>query len=506
MDNLHKTMLALCPAGIACHRSICDNLGNPLDYEFVEVNPAFEAITGFRAETIIGKRITEIFPDDQFNWLSQYPAVASGGNREYQRYCGSSKRWYKVNVYSPSPNHFATVITDVTEEVKALALAKQKAEEAAAAKAQFLANMSHELRTPLNSIIGMADLLSETQLTDTQWEFIRVFKTAGQTLLNLVDDILDISKMDSGKLELESQPFNLPELVSKTVELMSVRAAQKNLAYACSIDPQLPEWVRGDQERLQQVLLNLLGNAIKFTDRGRVSVQVSSIEEITNSPNEVGLLFAISDTGQGIPKDSLRHIFDEFYQVDSSLTRVNQGSGLGLAISKKLVNLMGGSIWVESVLGEGSTFYFTVRPEEAATAHVLDRYRHDLSGASPLKILLVEDSQDNRFIIQHYMKTTPHELDIAVNGQMAVAKAESSQYDLILMDIQMPVMDGYTATKEIRAWEASNAKQPVPIVALTAYSLEEEVKKMLSSGFDAHLSKPIKKATLLNYIGQYATA
>ena len=503
------SLIKQCPAGFACHKSICDDNGVPVDYEFVETNSAFDRLTGIMGKDIIGKTISEVladFPIERHNWFNGYADIAHGGTKEFEQYVNPLNRWCKVTFFPLERNYFATFITESPqrqtpekEAEQALTAAKEQAKAATKAKSQFLSNMSHEMRTPLNSIIGMADLLAETPLSSTQKEYIQTFKRAGETMLSLVDDILDVSKTGSGSIRFVSSPFNLPEVLAKTAELMSERAAKKNLVLSYKIDPALPSWVSGDQERLGQILHNLIDNAIKFSDGGNIIVNVGPIkpgQEINNCHDGTGLLFSVSDTGPGIPAESLTEIFEEFYQVDSTSTRQHKGSGLGLSISKKLVNLMYGDIWVDSTLGKGSTFYFTAWFKDPN----LNPRQEEIASPKPLKVLLVEDSKDNRFLIQHYMKTTPHNLDIAVNGKEAVEKAQATHYDLILMDIQMPIMDGYNATKEIRCWEETNAQKPVSIVALTAYSLAEEVQKMLTNGFDAHLSKPIKKSTLLNLL------
>lgn len=375
-------------------------------------------------------------------------------------------------------------------------------------KSQFLANMSHEIRTPLNSIIGMADLLAETPLTDEQREYIRIFKIAGETLLSLVNDMLDISNIESGKIQLDCCPFNLRKLVLDAADLISVRAGLKQLSINCTLDQSLPEIVCGDQGRLKQILLNLLDNAVKFTCQGQISLQVSLAQEQSPAADEVCLLFSVSDTGPGIPKDSLKEIFELFTQMDQSSTRQHGGIGLGLTLSKKLVSLMKGEMWAESTLGKGSTFYFTARfkllEQEQGLNGQQDSQPTGACDTRPLKILLVEDSPDNRFLIQRYLKTTPHQLDIAVDGQGAVTKVQAKRYDLILMDIQMPVMDGYEATILIRAWENMNGKVPVPIIALTAYAMAEDVERALKCGFTSHLAKPIKKLTLLKLLQQYS--
>lgn len=497
-DTTHRALVEQCPAGIACHRRICAENGKT-DYRFVDVNSAFVALTGLNADAVIGKTVSELTPACS-DWFKQYEEVASnGGSRSSEQYMKASDRWCQLVAFSPEEGLFATLVTDITPKKKDAA----QAGGAAGAKSKFMANMSHEIRTPLNSIIGMTELLEETPLLDNQKQYVQILRTAGQTLLNLVDDLLDISRMDSGKIELESKPFNLSELLATAAELMSVRAAGKNLGFSIDVDPRLPDWVWGDQDRLRQVFLNLVGNAIKFTSRGSIDLQIRLQEPVSGNLEEILLVFSVRDTGPGIPKHYQTEIFQAFSQLDSgSLTK---GSGLGLTISKKIAALMGGDIWVESSEGQGSTFHFTARfkpyTPTIPDTHEIQEY---IARANPLKILLAEDNQDNRFLIENYIRMTPYSLDIAANGQVAAEKAKSSVYDLILMDIQMPVMDGYEATREIRDWEERNSRTPVPIVALTAYALEEDVTKILSSGFNAHLSKPIKKSTLLDFIGKFS--
>jgi CheY-like chemotaxis protein len=379
----------------------------------------------------------------------------------------------------------------------------------------------------MNAIMGMAELMSETPLNPEQQQYLQLFKTAGENLLGLINDILDLSKVESGRLTLDSSPFHLAEVTGKACAVMAIRAHEKNLELACRISPEVDQCLVGDAVRLQQILINLLGNAIKFTEAGKVNLDVYREEGFSDQPEdqECLLRFTIKDTGIGIPADKVAIIFERFTQADSSTTRRYGGTGLGLTISKQLSELMGGRIWVESTVGKGSIFHFTARfrkqqrhrQESGSIKMTLDRRLVPAASMktrdpatpqdqSPLRILLVEDSEDNRFLMIAYFKHTPYEVDIVENGEMAVERFKSRDYDLVLMDMQMPVMDGYTATRIIRSWENGQGLRHTPIIALTAFALKEDVEKSIAAGCDTHLNKPVKKAKLLETIAAYTNS
>jgi len=476
-----------------------------------DVNKQMEALTGCTRDELIGAPFKSCFTDPERAEAGIARVLSEKKVTDYE--LTVSARDGKQTVVSYNATTFYdrdrtlqgvfAAARDVTErkQVEAeLRQAKAAAESASQTKSDFLASMSHDIRTPMNAIIGIADLLAKTPLTPEQRKYVQIFRGAGENLLHLVNDILDLSKVEASQLELEQTGFRLNELMAKVVEMAALSADEKGLGLVCEIAADVPTELVGDPTRLRQVLLNLLGNAIKFTETGKVTV---SVMPDVKSSDQGALRFTVSDTGIGIPQDKLDLVFERFTQADSSTTRRFGGSGLGLTIAKRLVELMGGRIGVESEIGRGSVFSFVV-PFEIWTDAGRRAAVSVSAGPEPplpaLNILLVEDTPDNCTITIAYLRDTPYRIDIAENGVIACEKFIARQYDLVLMDRQMPVMDGLAATREIRKWEQANRRAPTPIIALTAAALKGDQEKCMRAGCTAYLSKPIKQEALLQAI------
>ncbi len=476
-----------------------------------DVNKQMEALTGCTRDELIGAPFKDYFTDpvraeagirrvlsEKKVTDYQLTAHARDGKKTVVSY--NATTFYDRNRVLQGVFASARDVTERNRVEEELRLAKAAAESASRTKSDFLASMSHEIRTPMNAIMGIADLLCKTPLNAEQDKYVRIFQRAGDNLLNLINDILDLSKVEASQLEIERTEFTLSDVLEKVNEMVVVKSREKGLSLIFEVASDAPPDLIGDPSRLQQILLNLLGNAIKFTETGEVTLRVTC--DATSSV-PTALRFTVADTGIGIAAPKLARIFERFTQADSSTTRRFGGSGLGLTISKRLAELMGGRIEAASTLGVGSVFTVVVPFEigHATMRRVTARIgAQDDAPLPALRILLAEDSPDNCTIMKAYLAHTPYAIDVAETGVLACEMFEATHYDLVLMDRQMPLMDGLTATRKIRAWEAANGRASTPIIAVTASALKGDREKCLSAGCTAFLTKPIRQDVLLQAI------
>ncbi len=626
----YRSLFENMSAGFALHEVVTDAEGTPRDYVFLEMNPAFEEMTGLTREAAIGKSVRDLAPNiesDPADWIGRYGRVAvTGEAMQFESYSRELERWFSVTAYSPGPGLFATVFEDITgrkqmeeslaaktaelerfftvsldllaiadtegrfqrlnaaweqilgypiadlegrpfldfvhpddvdatlEAMKALGEQKkvinfvnryraadgsyrwiewrshpeggvvyaaardvteriereEAALEASRAKSSFLANMSHELRTPLNGIVGFSDLLRESDLPPAYRSYVENIHTSGETLMSLINDILDFSKIEAGRMELDPRPVDLPGLLENAVQTVRFVAEKKGLRLVPNLDRSMPRFVEVDSVRLTQVLVNLLGNAVKFTEEGEIELKIVLRKRTRKS---VRLEFSVRDTGIGIAPENQEVIFDSFTQADPSATRKFGGTGLGLAISNRIIELMGDRLRLESAVGEGSTFSFVVdlplgnRRVHASSisgaAGVPRAENHPGLPAKPSRrdplILVAEDERMNALVAQTMIRRILPEARVvaAADGEEAVALFQTEKPDLVLMDIQMPRLDGYAAARKIRSLEAEATAGPrVPMLALTAGVIAGERERCLDAGMDDYISKPIVIRTL----------
>jgi PAS domain S-box-containing protein len=465
-------------------------------------NARWQEISGLTAAASAAEGwVRAILPDDRDGWLTAWRAAMrdrGAVHRELQiRSSQGETRWVQAHAATMLSGEngalrgYIVTVEDITplKEAEAdLAAARDQALEAMRVKSEFLANVSHELRTPMNGIFGMTEMLLGTDLSADQRESIEVLRRCAEELLSTIDDVLDFSKLETKRLELETKPFHPREAVNDVVRLLAPSASEKALVLAVDIQPEMPETVLGDAHRWQQILGNLIGNAIKFTHAGEVRARVGVAH---TSGNAVVVRCSVGDTGIGIAPEKQRVIFDAFVQGDGSMTRQYGGTGLGLAISAQLVRMMNGRIWLESEIGKGSTFHvdvpFAVERDVNRPAPRLPTPER----RARLRILLAEDDPTNRMVAVRLLEKRGHTLVTAENGRQALRLLEQERFDIVIMDVQMPEMDGLAATEAIRARERTTGAH-VPIVALTAHAMPRDRERCLQAGMDLYMTKPIK--------------
>jgi PAS domain S-box-containing protein len=495
------------------------------DIRYLAASRRWTTDYGFGHSDLTGLCLYELIPNLPEKWRESHRRGLAGekqhlGEDVWIRADGA-EQWVSSAVYpwrEPSGSVGGIIISaeDISQRKmneQLLQDAKRAAETASAAKSTFLATMSHEIRTPLNGILGMTDLVLDTQLTPEQREHLGLVRFSADSLLSIINDILDFSKIEAGKLEMELIPFHLRDSLQQTLKTCAIRAQQKGLQLSFKAPADVPDALVGDSGKIRQVLLNLVGNAIKFTERGQIFVAIAAAFPVKG---RALLHFGVKDTGIGIPPEMQEKIFAAFSQADGSMARKYGGTGLGLAICVRLVEMMGGRIWVESVPQQGSVFHFTLDlalAEEGAfpAGDQLESRGGTLQASSPLssapeqnfgrgiRVLLVEDNAVNRMLAQRLLQKRGFEVSIAVDGREAIQATQSAEFDLILMDIQMPEMDGFEATAEIRKREKFTGRR-TPVIALTAHAMNEDRERCLSAGMDAYVTKPINPAELFRVI------
>ncbi|BBD08514.1 PAS domain S-box protein [Desulfovibrio ferrophilus] len=473
---------------------------DPQTGEIYDANPAAERYYGYERDTLKTMTVPDINPMPQEQIRELMSKAEQNGRLQFiLKHKLSSGELRDVEVFSgpievKGKQLLFSIIHDITERTKAenqLQKAMQSAEDANRAKTEFLANMSHEIRTPLNGILGMLQLMETTGLDKEQAQYIESALASGRNLTLLLGDLLDLSRIEAGAADLLRHKFKLSELLESIRATFDLIAKDRGLEFSILLENDIPDTMEGDATRLRQVLFNLLGNALKFTMSGSIRVRISRLTP--PGPDQCRLLFEVADTGIGIPDDKINSIFDAFTQVQSDLTRPYQGAGLGLRIVRRLSELMGGTLAVDSTVNKGTTFYFSV-PLYCETCESTEpeiQPRQSLPAPRQLRILFAEDDRVNSTAIAHFLKKLGHHAEGVENGREAIKKLKQSDYHCVLMDIQMPIMDGIQATQAIRADNSLGAKTKIPIIALTAHALVGDREQFLKAGMDDYLPKPL---------------
>ncbi len=489
---------------------VIDKEGNFFDYHAKDANELLYPPSEF-----LGKNVKEILPKKVADLIHEYIKKTSETGEvmvfEYSIDIKGETKEYEATFAPAENNQFLIVSRDLTDRKrmeKNIKKTKEEAEKATEMKSMFLANLSHEIRTPLSSIIGIANVLEETNLDEEQKEYVDIINISGNNLLSLVNNILDFSKIEAGNIIIGRVPFNIHETIEEVISLLKLQATDAGNQLLSETADDIPDRVIGDPARLKQILINLVNNAIKFTKNGTITINTQLFDQ---DKEKLRLKFNIIDTGIGVAREKRDKLFKEFSQADVSIAKKYGGTGLGLAISKHFAAMMEGEMGVESKKGKGSNFWFTVvlyktdltkeqqETEEAAEKPVIPK-KEDKKEIKSLNILLVEDNLLNQKFAEAILKKKNYNVDIAKNGKIGVELFEENKYDIILMDIQMPVMNGIEATKTIRALEKEKNLSPIKILAVTAYAMEGDEERFNEAGIDDYLSKPYKSDQLINKI------
>lgn len=520
--------------GVAHGEIILDKFGDPIDYKYLHMNNYMKEVIGIKPEEFYKEIILKLLPKTGKNWLYIFgQSVLNGKSFIFEYYNENMDKYFKINIYSPNSMQFVLLVTDITENkkkemelnqkydelqavyeelsiteeelrdnYKELEKANESVETANKAKSQFLANMSHELRTPLNGILGCTQLLKLSKLSYEQNEDVLMIEESSNHLLELINDILNLSKIESGKVELKCKKFNFMEQMEFVIKDLTLLAKDKDIEILYYIDPFINKEFIGDNFRLKQILNNLISNAVKFTENGHIFFKV---KQISKNIDETKLEFKVEDTGKGIKEDFKINIFDKFAQEESNYTKNYGGTGLGLTISKELAQMMGGDIVVESEAGKGSKFYFTAVFKNITNEdyNINNKNFHsNKENIEDKRILVVEDNDINLKIAAAFLKQLNYKYVCAHNGQEAIDYLKENKVDIILMDVQMPILDGCDATKLIRDKESKTGEHII-IIAMTAYAMEGDRKKFIDCGMDDYISKPFNIETLGETLDKY---
>ncbi|MBI5895973.1 MAG: response regulator [Desulfobacterales bacterium] len=509
-EQINRMMIEHAVSAFAVHEIVLDDAGRPVDYIFLSANPAFETHTGLRVADVVGRRAGEVLQGTENNRLiAVYGKVALTGEPvSFEQYSEILGRHYFINAYRVGDRRFATAFIDITAQ-KQVELKLRDSEERFRS---LVATMSHEIRTPMNAVIGLSKLLLATRLDAQQRDYLNNINGLSRMSMGIINDILDYSKIEAGKLNLDHHCFRLDEVLERMKDLFASAAVNKRLKLVFRVSPDIPRSLVGDALRLGQVLTNLLGNALKFTEHGQIELKIT---RRGGDDAQVRLRFEVIDTGIGLDADQIGRLFQAFSQADSSTTRKYGGTGLGLAISSKLVEVMGGALKVESAPGQGCNFFFELTLSLPGEADALegpgmleaiegvsvpppdfdDMRVPSFAGAS---ILLVEDKVLNQEVTIRWLEKTGARITLANNGAEALKRVDEQIFHLILMDLQMPVMDGFAATRRIR-----KRYPDLPVVALSAAVMPADRQKAREAGMNAHLAKPIDEVELYQTLSQW---